>query len=67
MVARFSTPHTVERSPDMLPVPESTSTLVTAIVVGHVALVLLLVLYLARQDTDPEWVKKQKQAQSKAQ
>lgn len=51
----------------MLPVPESTSTLVTAIVVGHVALVLLLVLYLARQDTDPEWVKKQKQAQSKAQ
>lgn len=44
-----------------IPLPEETSTLVAAIVLGHVALVALLVLCLARQDTDPEWVKKQKQ------
>ena len=51
----------------MFPVPESTSTLVTAIVLGHIALIALLMLCLARQDTDPDWVKKQKQAQGKAQ
>ena len=51
----------------MFPVPDHTSTLVTAIVVGHIVLVGLLIVCLARQDTDPEWVKKQKKAQGKAQ
>lgn len=31
------------------------------------AQVVLLVVCLAKQDTDPEWMKKQKQAQGKAQ
>ena len=51
----------------MFPVPEETSTLVTAIVLGHIALVGLLIFCLARQDTDPEWMKKQKEAEGKAQ
>ena len=50
----------------MFPVPEETSTLVTCIVLGHVALVGLLIFCLARQDTDPEWMKKQKEAEKGA-
>ena len=60
-------PPASRQPPAMFPVPEETSTLVTCIVLGHVALVGVLIFCLARQDTDPEWMKKKKQAEGKAQ
>ena len=53
----------------MLPfdVPEETSLLLVGIIVGHVALVGILVCALGRQDTDPDWMKKEKEKQGKAQ
>ena len=56
-------------SPPMLPfdVPEETSLLLVGIIVGHVALVGILVCALGRQDTDPDWMKKEKEKQGKAQ